>query len=218
MKRSLITKFFVLFYGVFALAGLGIIQTKAETNRASFNSLSIRAQKLRESADRLKLLSGITIGSSEENVTKAIERLFSPVQTNRYLGEYPFTEMLPYTNRDVVIEWRSKGASSSSSEEIIFGVFSDAAKTNLIDALSYRSGHVEPLVDGRYNMKLFSLRKGDTIQRVYNDLGRRECEYFQDKAGKWQVRFLYFGLGGRVIVIEADAAEGRILSVNEGTI
>ena len=178
----------------------------------------VRGSKPGESADRLTSVSRITVGSSEKEVTGALQGLFSPVHTNRYMGKYPFTVILPYTNIAVASEWRLNAPKLDDSLEIIFGIFSSAAKTNLIDALSFRDGHVEPLVDGAYNRKLFSLEKGDSIEEVYKHLGRRECEYFFGNDGRWCVRFLYFGLGGRVVVVEADAASGRVLCVREGTI
>ena len=200
------------------LVGTRSFETEAQSNATRSDVLSLRAQRLGEETARLNLLSRITIGSSEEKVTLALEPSFSLVETNRCVGQYPFTQILPYTNRASTAEWRSNIPDENGPAELIVGLFSDGNKTNLIDALSFRNGHVEPVVDGAYNRRLFSLAKGDSMQRVYNELGKRDCEYNKDRTGKWRVKFIYYGLGGRAVVIEADAASGRILSVYDATI
>jgi len=193
------------------------LQTGAERNRSTFDVPSARGH-LDPASARLRLLSRITIGVSEGKITDTLKGTFSIVQTNRSVERYPFTGWLPCTNKDLVAEWIGRTPDRGGGVEIVFGVFLDAKRNYLVDALSFRDGHIEPLVNGIYNKKLSSLRRGDSIQQVYKDLGKRDCEYFQDAAGKWRVRFLYLGLGGRAIVIEADAADGRVLRVDDETI
>ena len=65
------------------LVGTRSFETEAQSNATRSDVLSLRAQRLGEETARLNLLSRITIGSSEEKVTLALEPSFSLVETNR---------------------------------------------------------------------------------------------------------------------------------------
>jgi hypothetical protein len=167
---------------------------------------------------RVKLLDSIRLGDSAADVARKIEGLFVSVQTNRYFGKYPFRELLPYTNNAVVLEWRSQELTPDHWPEIVFAVFSNANKTNLVDALWFSSENIRPLVNGLYNQNLLAVKKGDSVQKLYALVGQRDCKYFRSDDGKWRVRFFYWGYDGRMITIEADAAEGVVVKAADGTI
>jgi hypothetical protein len=58
-----------------------------------------------------------------------------------------------------------------------------------------------------------SVRKGDSITKVYTLLGRQDCTFFLGKEGKWRVKFVYPGCNGEFIEIIADAATGLVEEV-----
>jgi hypothetical protein len=126
--------------------------------------------------------------------------------------------LLPYTNKVVISEWRAKDVNPDEMPELVFAVFSSAEKTNLIDALWYKSDNIRPLVDGVYNQHLHAIKRGDSVEEVYSKVGKDNCEYFRGTDGKWCVRFVYWGHEGRMIVIEVDAAEGIVTNAADGTI
>jgi len=167
---------------------------------------------------RLEVFSNIKPGISEVELTLTLRGMFSVLGTNRYSIRFPFTELLPCTNSALIAEWYRAPEDPITSLEIIFGVFSDARKTNLVDALWFRGDALEPVIDGPYNQALFALRSGETVESMYGKLGRRKSKYYMGSQGKWLVQFSYFGLHGRVVMIDADAGAGTIVSVAEGTL
>jgi len=101
---------------------------------------------------------------------------------------------------------------------LVFAVFSSPAKTNLVDALLFSGHGVQPLVDGLYQRNLLGIRRGDSVEKVYALLGRKECEYFRAEDGKWHVTLTYFGCHGEFIDIEVDAGTGVVLKTADMTI
>lgn len=168
----------------------------------------------------LLILQGrLRLGASEKEVAGATEGLLSKVQsTNGYTGKYPFRDLLPYLNPKAIVEWRTTGLESDGWPEILVTVFSNSSKTNLVDALSIRRGRVEPVVDGAYNHNLYSLRRGDSVEKLYRLAGKRNCEYSLGSDEKWRVRFVYSAYAGRFFIVEADAANGEITYAHDGTL
>jgi hypothetical protein len=157
-------------------------------------------------------------GDSAAQITDKLSPPWIAINTNKFMWDGYFSQWVPWTNRAHVLEWRSE-SSEHQWPMIVFALFSDARKTNLVDALLYNSGPgVMPLVDGPYNRKVLEIKPGETMEMVFKELGRRDCEYFKDKDGKWRVRVLYHTCEGRCILYEAEAASGVILRVWDGTI
>jgi hypothetical protein len=182
----------------------------------SANSRS--ADNLQALNERITALESVRLGDSEDTVSAKLQPAFARLPASRYVGAYPFTFMLPYTNRTVITEWQFKTGSEDQRGQIVFAVFSDSAKTNLVDALLFSANTLQPIVDGRYNRSLLAIKKGDSVQKLYLALGRVACDYLLSKEGKWTVRFDYWAYGGRDISITADAASGIITDVQDGTI
>jgi len=118
----------------------------------------------------------------------------------------------------VVSEWQSRKTAAGAWPSVLFVVFSDHRKTNVIDVLQCDGTSVQPLVDGLYNRNLLAIHKGDSIDRVYAVLGRKDCDYARGPDAKWRVRFTYLGYGGKFKRIEADAATGLVLGVTDVTV
>jgi len=117
------------------------------------------------------------------------------------------------------LEWQSKDQLQNGQRRIVFGLFSDAQKTNLVDALLYSGSEgVQPLVDGSYSRKVLAVKAGDNMEAVFRELGRQRCEYCRNKDGKWRVRVEYMTYDGHFIFYEADAGTGVILRVWDGTL
>ena len=169
--------------------------------------------------ERIQVLDLISLEDTADEIDNKVGQLFEAVETADYLPRYPFQELLPYTNSAVVSVWRSKESVEGGTwPEIVFAVFSDERKTNLVDALWFKSQNIRPLVDGLYNQRLMAIKTGDSVTKLYRQVGHRKGNYFMAKDGKWRVRFFYWGHEGKMILIEADAATGVIVSARDGTI
>ena len=166
----------------------------------------------------LESTSRIHKGDSARQIAEKLSPPWITINTNKFIWEGYFSQWVPWTNRAYLLEWRSE-SSEHRWPMIVFALFSDARKTNLVDALLYNGGEgVQPLVDGPYNRKVLAIKTGDTMETIFRELGRRDCEYFRDKDGKWRVRVQYHTCEGRFIFYEADAASGIVLRVWDGTI
>jgi hypothetical protein len=97
-------------------------------------------------------------------------------------------------------------------------VFSDAKKTNTIDVLQSNGTSVMPWVKGEFHRNLLSIRKGDSMDKVYRLLGRPDCQYERGPDGKWVVKFTFQDADGRFIRIEADAGMGVVVKVADVTL
>jgi hypothetical protein len=162
----------------------------------------------------------IRLGDSAEEVTRKLSPPWEPVGTNRFIGKGFFSQWVPWTNAAVVLEWQSE-RQGDEWPSIIFALFSDVRKTNLVDAVVYRSGTiglVDPVLDGPYNRRVLAIKPGDNMETVFKELGQRDCEYFKGDDGKWRVRSFYYTCEGHIIVYEADAGTGVILQARDETI
>ena len=157
----------------------------------------------------------IPLGDSASAISGKLEPTWIPINTNIFLRDHPFNLWVPYTNLATVLEWESKEDGRDGWPCIVFAVFSDAQKTNLVDALLHDGDPgVRPLVDGIYNHNLTAIRKGDSMQKVFATLGRETCDYYQNKDGEWRIKVYYSGIQG-AFEIEADAGAGIVLRVTK---
>jgi len=165
-----------------------------------------------------RLFDQLRIGMTEEEVASVVAPVFYKVETKTFLDKYPFRDLLPEVNASAVTEWRTSHVQPGGWPEVLFTIFADASKTNLVDAFWFRDGDLTPVVDGLFERNVRAVKPGDSIESVFRVLGKRDAEYFRGSDGKWRVRFIYWGYRGRIFVIEADAAEGRVLRAGDGTI
>jgi hypothetical protein len=175
---------------------------------------------LDESTDTslLALFSKIRAGSSEAEVSGVLRRAFVEVGSDSFWENDPFKYLLPQVNSGAVSEWRSLAVQADGWPQIVFAVYETTNKLTLVDALWYKNGDIRPIVDGLYNRNLRSIKSGDSIERVYQVLGKRQCSYFRAEDSRWHVRFSYWAYQGHAYVIEADAADGKVLSAGDGTL
>lgn len=155
----------------------------------------------------------IQLGDSDDDIAKKTEPLWFPVVTCESLRRHPFDTLVPYTNVAVVTEWRSRKDTWDGRPVVLFAVFSDARKTNLVDALLHDGYGMSPLVAGLSDKNLRSVKAGDSMTRVFRLLGRRDCQYFQDAGGKWRIKVTYPVSSGGAREFEADAGTGKVLKV-----
>ena len=165
-----------------------------------------------------RLFDQLNIGMSEHQVALTVELAFLRTETNAHLDKYPFRNLLPEVNPRVVTEWRTGHLRPDGWPEVLFAVFADASKTNLVDAFWFKDGSLTLVVDGLYGRNVRAVKPGDSIDTVYRLLGKRAGEYFRGADGKWRVKFVYWAHRGRIFVIEADAAEGKVIRAGDGTI
>ncbi len=161
----------------------------------------------------------VQLGDSAKAVAQKLKPPWSSLNTNEFVGRYPFSLWVPYTNRSVILEWQSDEQGPHGWPFVLFAVFSDVRRTNLVDALLYNGAPgVSPIVAGPYQRKLLSVKRGDSVADIFRDLGRRDCQYYQAENGKWTVKLTYFGCKGETIIIEADAGTGTVLRVWNGSL
>lgn len=160
----------------------------------------------------------IRLGAAEHELEAILRPKFYRVKTNTFLFRYPFKDLLPEVNPSTVTEWQTEELRPDGWPEILFTFFSDASKTNLVDAFWFKDGRVRPVIHGLFGRNVRAVKPGDSIESVFRVLGKRDAEYFRGSDGKWRVRFVYWAHGGRIFVIECDAAEGRVLYAGDGTI
>jgi hypothetical protein len=158
----------------------------------------------------------IRLGLPEDQVEKAIDS--SWLKTDQRICEsYPFKDLLPNDKQNISV-WRSKDVQSGGRPRLLFMVYSDKAKNALADAFYFSGGTLEPIVDGPYNKALKSFKEGDAVREIYRKLGKRPCEYLLRENGRPKVRFKYWGYPGRTWFIEADAADGIVTYIGDGTL
>jgi len=165
-----------------------------------------------------RLFDLLSVGMTEQEVASVVASVFYKVETKTFLDKYPFRDLLPEVDARAVTEWRTSHVQPDGWPEVLFTIFCDARKTNLVDAFWFKGGTLTPVVDGLFERKLRAVKPGDSIEAIFRALGKRDAEYFRGSDGKWRVRFIYWAHRGRIFVIEADAAEGRVLRVGDGTI
>lgn len=166
--------------------------------------------------ERAVILSGLKTGQTSEEAANVLSRAFTQVDSARLLLQ--LQDSIPYTNSGYVSSWRANWPQSDAAYEGVIVVFATTNKTSVVDALYVAHGALKPLVDGPLNRRLRSMKEGDSIDALYRGVGRRQCDYFRGPDGKWRVRFIYAAYPDRIIVVEADAASGRIISVGDGTL
>jgi hypothetical protein len=166
--------------------------------------------------DLMRLASTVKSGDTAEQLAAKLEPGWSLVRSNVFLLRYPFKGLLPYTNVATISEWRTKSADHGGWPWVLFALFGNSEKTNLVDLLWFSSGQVSPMIDGLYNRNLLSIKKGDSIGRIYTLLGKRDCEYFKANDGAWHVKFSFFTADGSTVDVEADAGTGVVVSVRHG--
>jgi hypothetical protein len=157
------------------------------------------------------------LGENQTELSTKLADLLLPVTGSGYLEQHPFRSLIPYTDSTVTMQWRTRSTQADGWPGILFVVFADAYKTNLVDALAVSSGNVQPVVDGLYNRSLHSIRTGDSVAKLYRVAGQRNCEYFL-REGRWEVRFTYITYGGRLFLVEANAGDGTITYARDGTL
>ncbi len=167
-------------------------------------------------AQVLAVLAQLRLGQSDHAVTQLLEQVFMRSGTNTFIRD--IGDLLPTINPACVSQWQSLRKEPDGWPQIILAVFADTNRTSLVDALWFSNGGLRPVVDGIYNHNIVSLKRGESIQMVYQKLGRRQCEYLRTTDGQWKVRFIYCGYGGRYFMIEADAALGVVTYVGDGTL
>jgi len=160
----------------------------------------------------------LRVGMAERELEAILVPKFNPVKTNTFIFKYPFKELLPNVDPSAVTEWQTAEAGPAGWPEVLFTIFSDSNKTNLVDAFWFRDGRMVPVVYGLFDRNVRAVKPGESIEVVFRVLGKREAEYFRGSDGRWRVRFIYWAYGGRIFVIECDAGEGKVLYAGDGTL
>jgi hypothetical protein len=165
-----------------------------------------------------RLFDQLSSGMTEQEVASVVASVFYQVETKTFLDKHPFRDLLPEVNARAVTEWRTSHVQPDGWPEVLFTIFADASKTNLVDAFWFKDGNLTPAVDGLFGRNVRAVKPGDSIEAIFRVLGKRNAEYFRGSDGKWHVKFIYWAHRGRIFVIEADAAEGRVVRAGDGTI
>ena len=166
-----------------------------------------------------KILSNIKLGMSEAELSKLFENVLTKADEPTFVTEYPFCDYLPYKKKDKkrISEWFTRELNRGEWPDVIFAAFKDRSKKELVDALWYRDGDVEPVVNGTYNQNLLSIKPGDSVQKLYDLCGKRECD-FRRENGIWMIHFSYCAYEGRFHVILARGSDGIITYAQDGTL
>ncbi|HWQ91213.1 MAG TPA: hypothetical protein VN673_06055 [Clostridia bacterium] len=158
-------------------------------------------------------LQEIRIGASEKEIAEKLEPLWFARDACDFIQEYPYNNLVPYTNVAVMTAWQAKVRSWDRQLVILFAIFSDSNKTNLVDALLHDESGISAEVEGLYDKNVKSVAVGDSMRQVFTLVGRRACEYFQDGRGNWRVKCTYTMSTGEGRLFEADAGSGKVLKV-----
>ncbi len=136
------------------------------------------------------------------------------------LNDHPFTQthcfLTPLLKENRLVVWTDDNKGRNGWPLYVFASFSPEGK--LSDLIGTHEGSTDPLLPGTYSKRVESISKGMNVTKMYELIGTRDPEYFQNKDGKWRVRFIYPAYPGQFYVIEADAATGMILYAGNGTI
>lgn len=185
----------------------------------SLNILQVLAQDSDWESRLLVPAMTVRLGDTAAGVGTKLEPFWQPANGSHFAAQQPFRSWIPYTNSNAIQEWTSRERGMNGRPVVLFAIFSNANKTNLIDALLHNGGEgIQPLVNGPYQQYLMGVKPGDSMSNVFAKLGTKSCTYFLDPSGAWHVRFVYFGYQGQQIIIEADAATGNVLRVHNGAL
>jgi hypothetical protein len=163
-------------------------------------------------------LADIKLGDSNNAIAKKLEPIWFAMPTSEFLKDDPYNISVPYTNAAIITQWRSKKDAWDVRPVILFAIFSDKHKTNLVDALLYDGLDTSPLLKGLFEKNLRSVKVGDSMERVFSLLGHRLCEYYKTPRGEWRVKVFYptataGDSNGENIEFEAEASSGKIIKV-----
>ena len=136
------------------------------------------------------------------------------------LDKHPFSEthcfLKPLSRKGQLVVWTDDKEDVYGWPLYVFGSFSSDGK--MTDLIGTHMGYTDPLVPGTYSGRIESLKKGMSVTKMYELIGKADAEYVRNKAGKWIVRFSYKSYHGQFYAVEADAATGVIISVENVTI
>jgi len=161
------------------------------------------------------------LGDSITNCRSQIRlRELSANEVIALLDKHPFSEthcfLKSHLKKGRLIVWTDDKEDVYGWPLYVFGSFSSDGK--MTDLLGTHLGYTHPLVPGTYSKRIEGLKKGMSVTKMYELIGKTDAEYVRNKAGKWIVRFSYKSFPGQFYVVEADAATGVIISVENVTI
>jgi len=168
-----------------------------------------------DEAATLGELGEIRLGDLDSDIAKKIKPLWFPRDKCDFLLKHPFNALVPYTNVTVKTEWQATKDPSDGRPLVLFAVFSDANKTNLVNVLWGSGLSINPVVAGVFDKNLKCVKAGDSIAHAFQLLGRRDCKYLQSADGKWRIKVSYPTAEQGEREIEADAGSDKVLKVTD---
>lgn len=181
-------------------------------------SPAVRVDDQHIKAVELRAIARLELGQSEKDVDNTLQPLTKVDRDESISLLNHFHDVIPRLNAEEVSVWKTSWKEPDGWPQLLFVVFKNSRKAQLVDAIWYNNGGVSPVVAGLYQSGLSRIKPGDTISSVYGKLGSRQCLYFIDESGRWTVRFHYMGIRGTVFLIEADAATGRVTYAGDATL
>jgi hypothetical protein len=162
----------------------------------------------------------VELGATLAQCRSAIKyRELRPAQAVELLNRHPWVEthcyLLAPLKAGRVVVWTDDKEACLGWPMYVFATFSEDGK--MIDLVGSHFGYTDPLVRGTYATRVASLKKGMSVTKMYELVGRQNPTY-RKKDGKWIVEFTYNGYPGQFYYVEADAATGIITLARNGTI
>jgi hypothetical protein len=165
--------------------------------------------------DMLQAAFKLRVGDTQGVCSNKLAPIWESVPSGTFFNQPQFKTLIPFSDAACVTEFKYGKPDWQGWPKILFLLHSDPAKTNLVDALLFNGWSVKPIVEGKYQGSLDSIKKGDSFTLIFRLLGEKQCDYFLDEHGVWRVRVIYYGTGGAFMQITGDAATGIVSDVRD---
>jgi hypothetical protein len=133
------------------------------------------------------------------------------------LQRSPFFWSLSFLQPKHTVFWSNGVTNDNGWPRFIVAHFASADKESLVDLFDVSYGGVAPLLHGRFQKYLESVKVGAPIEEVYRNLGQPFCRY-EVRASKGVLIFFFNGSDGRQRKMQVDPCTRTVIDFRDGTL
>lgn len=141
----------------------------------------------------------------------------STKSVRQVLDRSPFHWTLSFLKPEQVAFWSNGRTNANGWPDFIVAEFATKEKTELVDLFEIRLGHMMPVIEGKYQRYLQSIRPGTSIKAVYENLGKPPCQY-EIEGREHKLVFTFVGTRGRFYTLVVDPCTGVVTDFRDETI
>ena len=196
---------------LFALAGCSVCEPQKEQPQlVPFSALTpdrhLRLNELKREGRSL----------TEAEISEFLNPYYKQDKTTVYRQKDALAHLLPDYSNLPISEWVTPEAMENGFPEILFVVFSNQAKSNIVDMILVKEGFATPAIDGIMSKNLWSIKAGDSVNQVYKMIGKPNCQTYEFDGTQGAVSWTCLDERGNFIVIRVNAGTGVVEQVSRG--